>query len=87
MVYMASASTTIRVSAATRDRLNALSARSGEPAGDVVAKLVNAADDELLLTDAAAAFDALGCDPRALAAYRGQARDIEDGFAPPTPDW
>jgi predicted DNA-binding protein len=38
--------TTIRVSTRTRDRLKALATSRGEPAGDVVAKLVDAADEE-----------------------------------------
>ena len=84
---MAATSTTIRVSTATRDRLNALSARAGEPAGEIVAKLVDAADDELLLTDAMTAFDALARDPQTLAAYRSEAREIEGAFEPPMPDW
>lgn len=42
-------SATIRVSIQTRDRLNALSARVGGSAGEVVAKLVAQADEEQLL--------------------------------------
>jgi hypothetical protein len=47
MIYMAAAdTTTIRVSTRTRDRPKALATSRGEPAGDVVAKLVDAADEE-----------------------------------------
>jgi predicted DNA-binding protein len=79
--------TTIRVSRKTRDRLNALSARKGEPAGEIVAKLVYAADDEMLLSDAEAAFESLARDPDALAAYRTEAHELEAGFKAPAPDW
>lgn len=81
------ATTTIRVSTETRDRLNALSAREGESAGEVVARLVDAADDDLLLADAEAAFENLARDPHALAAYRSEAREIEGGFAATVPEW
>jgi hypothetical protein len=83
----AAATTTIRVTTATRDRLNALGAREGESAGEVVARLVDAADDERLLDDAAAAFEAMAGDSQALNAYRSETRDIEAGFASPTPAW
>jgi predicted DNA-binding protein len=79
--------TTIRVSAQTRDRLNALAAREGGSAGEIVAKLVHAADDEQLLADAEAAFEKLASDPEALAAYRREAREIESGFEAPAPEW
>jgi predicted DNA-binding protein len=78
--------TTIRVSAATRDRLNALAARRGEPAGEVVAKLVEAADDDLLLASAEASFRQIAKDPAKLAAYRAEADDLA-GFDAPAPDW
>ncbi|HEX4836912.1 MAG TPA: hypothetical protein VFV03_00075 [Solirubrobacteraceae bacterium] len=79
--------TTIRVSTETRDRLNALSARGGESAGEVVARLVHAADDDVLLADAEAALENLARDPRALAAYRSEAREIEGGFEAAAPAW
>lgn len=81
------ATTTIRVPTQTRDRLNALAARRGEPAGEIVAKLVNAADEEALLAEAAAGFEKLAADPEALAAYRAEVREIESAFEPPTPEW
>jgi hypothetical protein len=55
LVYMA-ATTTIRVSTETRDLLNALSARLGGSAGEIVAELVHAADDDLLLADTESSF-------------------------------
>jgi predicted DNA-binding protein len=79
--------TTIRVSTATRDRLNALSARAGGSAGEIVAKLVATADEELLLADVEAAFERLAADPDALASYRSEARAIESGFDAPAPAW
>jgi predicted DNA-binding protein len=80
-------STTIRVSTETRDRLKALSARAGGSAGEIVAKLVATADEELLLADTEAAFEALARDPEALARYRAETRDIEVGFDTPAPAW
>lgn len=81
------ATTTIRVSRKTRDRLNAISAREGEPAGEIVAKLVHAADDELLLNEAEVAFESLVGDHDALAVYRAETREIEVGFEASAPDW
>lgn len=66
--------TTIRVPIETRDRLNSLAARRGEPAGDVVAKLVNAADEEAMLAEAAADFERIAADPRALSAIAPRAK-------------
>lgn len=79
--------TTIRVPIRTRDRLKALAARRGEPAGEVVAKLVNAADEETMLAEVVAGFEELAGDPRALAAYRAESREIESAFDAPTPEW
>lgn len=84
---MAPSTTTIRVSTQTRDRLRALAARRGEPAGEIVAKLVDAADEEAMLAEAAAGFERLAGDPEALAAYRAESREIEAAFEPPTPEW
>jgi predicted DNA-binding protein len=81
------ASTTIRVASDTRDRLNALSAREGKSAGEIVAELVHAADDELLLHDAEIAFENMARDPDALAAYGAEMRELEAGFEAPAPDW
>ncbi|HWY17279.1 MAG TPA: hypothetical protein VNY27_01070 [Solirubrobacteraceae bacterium] len=79
--------TTIRVASSTRDRLNALSAREGKSAGEIVTELVHAADDEMLLRDAQTAFESLARDPDALAAYRAEIREIEAGFEASAPDW
>jgi hypothetical protein len=77
--------TTIRVSSDTRDRLNALSAREGRPAGEIVAELVRTADDDRLLLDVESALAAMG--PEELATYHGEAREIETGFGDPAPPW
>lgn len=88
MVYMAATdTTTIRVSTRTRDRLKALAARRGEPAGDVIAELVDAADEEVLLAGIEASFERLAADPDALAAYRAETRDLGGAFDAPTPEW
>lgn len=82
---MAGVTTTIRVSSETRDRLKALSTREGRPAGEIVADLVNAADDERLLRDAELAFASM--EPAAVAAYRKEAQEIATSFGDPTPPW
>ncbi len=79
--------TTIRVPIETRDRLNTLAARRGEPAGEVVAKLVSAADEDAMLAEIAAGFEKLAADPKTLAAYRAESEGIESGFEAPTPEW
>jgi len=79
--------TTIRVPIETRDRLNMLAARRGEPAGEVVAKLVSAADEDAMLAEVAAGFEKLAADPGTLAAYRAESEEIESGFEAPTPEW
>lgn len=78
--------TTIRVPTRTRDRLKALAARRGESSGELVAKLVNAADEEAMLEEVAAGFERLAMDPEALAAYRAESTEIE-AFDAPTPEW
>lgn len=83
----ATETTTIRVPTQTRDRLKALAARRGEPAGEVVAKLVSAADEEAMLAEIEAGFEKLAADPAALAAYRAESREIETAFDAPTPEW
>ncbi len=77
--------TTIRVSSETRDRLRALSAREGRPAGDIVAELVRAADDDRLLQDAESAFAAMGV--QEVAAYRRETQEIGADFGDPAPPW
>jgi predicted DNA-binding protein len=79
--------TTIRVPLETRDRLKALALRRGEPAGEVVAKLVNAADEEAMLAELATGFERLAGDPKALAAYRAEGEELESGFESPAPEW
>jgi hypothetical protein len=81
------ATTTIRVSPDTRDALKALSARLGSSAGEIVAELVHAADDDLLLADAEKCFGEMAEDPSSLAAYRAEMVANEGAFDAPTPDW
>lgn len=88
LIYMTAAdTTTIRVATQTRDRLKVLAARRGEPAGDVVAKLVSAADEEALLDEIEAGFERLAADPAALAAYRAESGELEVAFEAPAPEW
>lgn len=84
---MAAETTTIRVPIETRDRLKALALRRGEPASDVVAKLVSAADEEAMLTEIATGFEKLAGDPKALAAYRAESEALASGFDSPAPEW
>jgi predicted DNA-binding protein len=79
--------TTIRVPIETRDRLNSLAARRGEPAGDVVAKLVSAADEDAMLAEVAASFEKIAADPEALSAYRAESEGLESGFEASAPEW
>lgn len=79
--------TTIRVPTQTRDRLKALAARRGEPASEVVAKLVSAADEEAMLAEMEVGFEKLASDSEALAVYRAESREIEAAFDAPTPEW
>ena len=83
----ATETTTIRVPTETRDQLNALATRRGEPAGEVVAKLVSAADEEAMLAEVASGFERLAADPDALAAYRAEGEELESGFDAPAPEW
>jgi predicted DNA-binding protein len=79
--------TTIRVPIETRDRLNLLAARRGEPAGEVVAKLVSAADEDAMLAEVAAGFEKIASDPEALSAYRAESEELESGFKASAPEW
>jgi predicted DNA-binding protein len=68
--------TTIRVSAETRDRLNELARRRGEPAGDIVAALVQEADDRALLAAAFEGWERIAGDADALARYREESDEL-----------
>jgi predicted DNA-binding protein len=83
----AAKTTTIRVSTKTRDRLKALAAQRGDSASEVVAELVNDASEETMLAEAATGFEKLASDPKAIAAYRSAAREIDNAFGAPTPEW
>jgi predicted DNA-binding protein len=78
--------TTIRVPAETRDKLNELARRRGTPAGDVVTALVNEADDRALLASAFEDWKRISRDPEALTAYRSETGDLE-AFEPAMPEY
>ncbi len=78
--------TTIRVPLATRDKLNALARRRGTPAGELVAALVDEADDRALLAAASEDWQRISGDRDALAAYRSQTADLS-AFEPDVPDY
>lgn len=71
------ASTTIRVSAETRDDLNRLSEESGKPAGAVVAELVAAAMQQTVLYATEQHWHMLSTDPTLLADYQAESRELE----------
>jgi predicted DNA-binding protein len=79
--------TTIRVPTETRDRLNSLATRRGEPAGEVVAKLVSAADEDAMLIEVAAGFEKIASAPEAFSVYRAESDEIEFGFEASAPEW
>jgi predicted transcriptional regulator len=79
--------TTIRVPTDTRDQLNSLATRRGESAGEVVAKLVSAADEDTMLAELAAGFEKIAADPGALSAYRAESKELESGFESSAPEW
>jgi predicted transcriptional regulator len=88
IIYMAATdTTTIRVPTETRDRLNSLATRRGEPAGEVVAKLVSAADADAMLAEASAGFEKIAADPEVLSVYRAESEELESGFEAPAPEW
>jgi predicted DNA-binding protein len=68
--------TTIRVPAETRDRLNELARRRGEPAGEIVATLVREADDRELLAAAFEGWERLSADERGLMLYRAESDEL-----------
>ena len=78
--------TTIRVPSETRDRLNELARRRGAPAGEIVAELVQAADDRSLLGDAEESWRRIADEPATLAAYRDEGRELDD-FSTPLPEY
>jgi predicted DNA-binding protein len=78
--------TTIRVTTETRDRLNELARRRGAPASEVVAALVQEADDRALLEAASEGWERLASDPKALAAYQAEAHEL-DAFEAAPPDY
>ena len=83
-VYMGT--TTIRVAAETRDRLNALARRRGASAGQVVDELVCEADDRALLESAAEAWERMASQPALLRKYRAETRDLEAFDPEPSAD-
>lgn len=78
--------TTIRVAADTRDRLNELARRRGEPASEVVAALVQEADDSVLLRAAFEDWERLAGDPASRAAYHADTRELGT-FDAPLPEY
>lgn len=83
-VYMET--TTIRVSAETRDRLNELARKWRKPAGQVISALVQEADDRALLNAASEDWQRMSQDGAALTAYRAETQGLE-GFETPLPGY
>ena len=63
------ATATVRVEPDIRDRINELAAARGIKASQLLGQLVRAAEEDQLLADMNADFEALGQDPQARAAY------------------
>lgn len=76
-------STTIRVSAETRDDLNLLCASSGKSAGAVVAELVAEAKLQTLLYATERHWHSIGETPEQLADYINEARELQGFDAEP----
>jgi predicted DNA-binding protein len=74
--------TTIRVPLETRDRLNALARRRGTAASELIAELVQQADDSALLADAERSWNDIGSSAEALARYRAESDSLELFEAP-----
>jgi len=79
--------TTIRVPTETRDRLNSLAVRRGEPAARTLAELVSAAEGDAMLAGVATGFESIAAEPGALAAYRAESEELESGFEASAPEW
>jgi hypothetical protein len=69
------ATATVRVDPEVRDRINKLAAARGVKASQLLGQLVRAAEEDQLLADMNADFDALGRDPEARAAYEAELRE------------
>jgi predicted DNA-binding protein len=77
---MTNATTTIRVSTATRDRLSSIAKRRGKTTGDLLAEVAFQLDEDALLEAAEASWARM--DEGTIARYRDEAGDLE-GFAAP----
>jgi predicted transcriptional regulator len=69
------ATATVRVDPEVRDRINELAAARGIKASQLVGQLVRAAEEDQLLADMNADFEALGQNPEARAAYEEELRE------------
>ena len=69
------ATATVRVEPDIRDRINELAAARGIKASQLLGQLVRAAEEDQLLADMNADFEALGQDPQARAAYEEELRE------------
>ena len=69
------ATATVRVEPDVRDRINQLAAARGVKASQLLGQLVRAAEEDQLLADMNADFDALAQDPKARAAYEKELRE------------
>lgn len=78
---MATGSTTIRVSTATRDRLSSIAKQRGKTTGDLLAEIAEDLDDDALLESAERSWDAMSADE--LLAYGREAEELEQFSAPP----
>lgn len=82
---MAAHTTTIRVRRDTQLRLRAVSEASGTPAAELIDRWARAADEELTLASAAAAWDSLSGEPKGR--YRAETHDLDTSFPSDLPEY
>lgn len=82
--YTSGVATTIKLSASTRDRVNAVGARTGQTADQVVGRAIDEYERALFWQAYAAAADAVAADPQAAADVRAEQdlwdRTVRDGL-------
>jgi len=80
-IYMATGSTTIRVSTETRDRLSSIAKQRGKTTGDLLAEIAESLDDDALLESAERSWEAMDVEERR--AYGREVEELEPFSAPP----
>jgi hypothetical protein len=81
---MAAATTTIRVTTTTRDRLSSIAKRRGKTTGDLLAEIAEKLDDDALMESAERSWRSMSNED--LAEYRQEAEELEQFTAPLDPE-